>query len=135
MDTKKRGWKFLLISVVFLVLEFILVTVVMSINGSSYSTLMDIPTFLEVLCIPCVYYVIGKFIIRKKEEDFVYKYLYKISLLSGVCIGAVYAVLAVQAMTISVIDQVQLRTSLCFFALLYGAMLSIAFLAGDKITD
>lgn len=135
MDTKKRGWKVLLISAIVLALEFVLITVLMSINGSSFSTLMDIPTFLEVLCIPCVYYVIGKLIIRKKEDDFVYKYLYKISLLSGVCVGAVYAVLAVQAMTISVTEQMQLRTSLCFISLLYGAMLSIAFLAGEKLTD
>jgi uncharacterized membrane protein YcfT len=130
----KKG-KFWCFSLLFLVLEVILVWIAITITGGSMGILLDLPTLLEVIAIPCIFIILGLTLQRDADNDSLMKHLYKMNILSGVVIWAVNSIMLTQAAYLELVEGVFKYSAISTMALLYGFILGIAFLGGRMIAE
>ncbi len=130
----KKG-KFWCFSLLFLVLEVILVWIAVTVTGGSILTFCDIPTLLEVIAIPCIFIILGLTLQRDEDNDSLMKHLYKMNILSGVVIWAVNSNLSTQVAYLELVEGVLKYSAISTMALLYGFILGMAFLGGRMIAE
>jgi hypothetical protein len=130
----KKG-KFWCFSLLFLVLEVILVWIAVTVTGGSILTFCDIPTLLEVIAIPCIFIILGLTLQRDADNDSLMKHLYKMNILSGVVIWAVNSNLSTQVAYLELVEGVLKYSAISTMALLYGFILGMAFLGGRMIAE
>ena len=130
----KKG-KFWCFSLLFLVLEVILVWIAVTVTGGSMGPYIDLPTILEVIAIPCIFIILGLTLQRDADNDSLMKHLYKMNILSGVVIWAVNSIKSTQAAYLELVEEVLKYSAISTIALLYGFILGMAFLGGRMIAE